>query len=575
MIKDKIYVLLLLSLAILGVAHSCTDEPAEEIPHGVQIKAFSPVAVMQNTPMIITGANLDQVTEIIFPGEISVSDFEAVGSNMIRVSVPAGVSEGTLRLKSADGTAESALVMHPAKPGITSMEPGDEAHELDVITFKGEDLDCISRIVFPAAEGDDVVVYAMSFMRKSSGHLKVRVPVGVRNGMAAIRLIALDGSELVSTEINLLAGEKTPDGSVTCNIINVSSGRYLTRNPAEDYPRIMNSTGSRDQEFVFLPADGTPGSYYLKNSATGEYLIIGDDNDWRMIWVADPTTISSPEKGMYQVMEIEGSANIQIKNVSSGMLGTDSDDENSEVYGNKWGETEPRYLWKLDIISGSFDVPGPAPTLWEGSLEYGDWNVLELEATLFANLLVGDKIRMHFIPEEGQYAQMDLRDSNDRSFPDFEWLGLGETAGYVELPVTEDAHSRITAGGLLIRGSHYTVTKVEIISEAPVVTDKVLWEGFQEFGEWFVVTIEPEYLQNLTADDVIRMHFIPAEGQYAQMDLRDSDDRSFSGFEWLGLGDFADGYVDFAMDEGIQQRLVGGGLLIRGSYYTLTKVEIL
>ncbi|MDE6160618.1 MAG: hypothetical protein K2F77_03060, partial [Muribaculaceae bacterium] len=456
MLKDKIYVLMLLSLAILGFAHSCTDEPVEEIPQGVQIKAFSPVAVMQNTPMIISGANLDQVTEIIFPGEIGVSDFETVGGNMIRVYVPAGVSEGPLRLRAGDGVVESALSMRHAAPVISSMEPGDEARELDVITFKGEDLDCISKIVFPAAEADEVAVDAMSFMRKSSGHLKVRVPVGVRSGVAAIRLIALDGSELVSAEINLMAGEKAPDGSVTCNIINVSSGRYLTRNPAEDYPRIMNSTGSREQEFVFLPVVGAAGSYYLKNSATGEYLIIGDENDWRMIWVTDPTTISNPEKGMYQVVEIEGSANVQIKNVSSGMLGTDSDGENAEVYGNKWGETEPRYLWKLDILSGSFEVPGPDPTLWEGSLEYGDWNVLELESALFANLLVGDKIRMHFIPEEGQYAQMDLRDSNDRSFPDFEWLGLGETAGYVDLPVTDDAHSRITAGGLLIRGSHYT-----------------------------------------------------------------------------------------------------------------------
>ena len=72
------------------------------------------------------------------------------------------------------------------------------------------------------------------------------------------------------------------------------------------------------------------------------------------------------------------------------------------------------------------------------------------------------------------------------------------------------------------------------------------------------------------------MTFKPEDGQWPQMDLRDANDVSFPGFEWLGLDVFAeDGYVDFQMGESIQKRLLEGGLLIRGSHYTLLKVEIL
>lgn len=572
----KTYLWLLLSIILSSITCGCADDLQESVSQGVQIKAFMPSAVMENTEMVITGNNLDEVSAIIFPDEIEVRSFELVTANMIKVMVPAGVSSGKLCLLTAEGITGSADDIRIASPQITSMEPGDEVREQDILTFKGEDLECISKIVFPGAEGSDIVVDAMSFIRKSSGHLKVRVPVGIMGGMSSIRLIAANGDELKSGEINLLAAAKDPEGSVKCYIQHIGSERYLTRNTAEDYPRVMSYTGSREQEFSFLPVDGMPGKYYLKNSSTGEYLVIGDENDWRMIWVFDPTTISIPERGMYQVLSVNGSANIQIKNVGSGMLGTDSNDENSEVYGNKWGETEPRFLWKLEILSGSFETPDSGSSdLWSGELEFGDWNILDLEADLFINLKIGDKIRMHFTPETGQYAQMDLRDRNDVSFPGFEWLGLGEAEGSVDLPVSEDTHARITSGGLLIRGSHYTITKVEIISETTVEIGNILWEGSQDFGDWYVVTISAEYLQNLKASDTIRMTFTAEEGQWPQMDLRDSNDVSFPGFEWLGLADYPDGYVDFKMDELIQQRLMSGGLLIRGSHYTLIKVEIL
>ena len=308
----------------------------------------------------------------------------------------------------------------------------------------------------------------MDFMRKGTSHLKLLVPEGIRNGMGSIRLVAFDSSEIVSQEINFVAAAKEPEGAVTANIIHIGSGRYLTRNSSEETPRIMSLTGGKEQRFVFLPVEGERATYYIKNVATAEYLVCGDDNNWRMQWVTDPTSISNPLKGKYRIVELDGTDGyIQIRCMGSSMLGTDSNDENSGVYADKNGEGEPRFQWKLDIISGSFEIPEPSPVLYEGKFEFGDWNVLEITADQLTELVDGDVIRMSFYPEPDQYPQMDLRDSNDVSFPGFEWLGLDQFSedGYVDFTVDSKICARLQKGGLLIRGSHYIITKVEILVE--------------------------------------------------------------------------------------------------------------
>lgn len=574
------YIWAVLAIILSGLMCGCSDDTQESLSQGLQIKSFMPSAVMANTEMVISGNNLHEVSTIIFPGNIEVHDFEVVTSNMIKVKVPAGVAAGKLRLAGAGSEVESLQEMRLATPVINFMEPGDEARERDVITFKGEDLDCIGSIIFPGADGEDIVVDAMTFMRKSSGHLKVRVPMGILGGMSAIRLIAFDGSELRSQEINLVAAAKDPDGSVVCRIQHVGSERYLTRNSAEEYPRVMAYTGSKDQEFSFLPVDEMPGCYYIKNSATGEYLVIGDENDWRMFWVTDPTTITYPDRGMYQVVEMAG-GNVQIKNVGSGNLGTDSNDENSEVYGNKYGETEPRFLWRLDIISGEFGLPETSTdiTLWEGEQDFGEWYDFYLEPEEFTALTVGSVIKITIEASDEGWSNFDLQDVDWVDFDGFAWKHPQDEwpDGIVKMNVTDDVHARITAGGLRIRGAYFTLLKVEITGAEPTPEpSSLLWEGEQEFGDWYIVKIEAAQLALLQPDDTIRMWFYPEPDQWPQMDLRDSNDVSFPGFEWLGLSDFVEnGYVDFPMDESICERLLSGGLLIRGSHYVLTKVEIL
>ena len=198
----------------------------------------------------------------------------------------------------------------------------------------------------------------------------------------------------------------------------------------------------------------------------------------------------------------------------------------------------------------------------------------------FQTLSVGDRLRFHFTPTEGGgWQQIDLRDSKDNAFPGFEFKGLVDYPdGYGDLVVTQDVYDRIMVNGILVRGAYFTLTKVELIQESSETPEpsNVIWEGEQEYGEWYDLYLDVSHFQNLVIGNKIRFHFVPDTGDvWPQMDLRDSTDQSFPGFEWKGLVDFPEGYADFEITQDVYDRIMAGGLHIRGSYYLLTKVELI
>ncbi|GAB6013330.1 hypothetical protein [Viscerimonas tarda] len=137
-----------------------------------------------------------------------------------------------------------------------------------------------------------------------------------------------------------------------------ATGLFLTRNLNTENPQIKNPSGNWDQVFVFEPVAQEDGTFYIKNAYDDDYLVRGDANAWTMVWVKDPTTISTPANGKYQIVAIDGNTDyIQIKNLGSGfMIGTDDTADGSTVYGDKSGLTDVKYLWKIKEYSNEVDL---------------------------------------------------------------------------------------------------------------------------------------------------------------------------------------------------------------------------
>jgi hypothetical protein len=136
-----------------------------------------------------------------------------------------------------------------------------------------------------------------------------------------------------------------------------ATGLILTRNMNAENPQVKIPSGNYDQVFVFESVPNEDGTYYIKNVYDDDYLVRGESNAWTMIWVKDPTTITTLNNGKYQIASIEGNADyIQIKNLGSGsMLGSDNATDGSAVYGNKNGTTDIKYQFKIKEWSSDVD----------------------------------------------------------------------------------------------------------------------------------------------------------------------------------------------------------------------------
>lgn len=196
---------------ILGVFYlvGCQDSSIEDAVPGLTIKAFSPTVVMSGAEMTIVGHSLDQVSTIVFPGNIEITDFEVVTVNQITVSIPSDIPAegGHLQLVSNNKTVKSKVAMRVAKPEIKSLLPGDEVGIGGQLKIKGVDLEYTKQIVFPAeTEGEVVTVEVMDFLRKASEDIKFTVPSGVKTGDITITLIAQNGESVVSQAIKVTGG---------------------------------------------------------------------------------------------------------------------------------------------------------------------------------------------------------------------------------------------------------------------------------------------------------------------------------------------------------------------------------
>lgn len=547
--KNKIsYLWIITAIIHMFFFTACEDETEQDQAAELTLKAYSPTVVMAGGEMVITGTGLNQVNSIFFPGNIEVTDFEVVTSNQIKVIIPSGINEegGFLRIASEDKTIESSVAMRLAKPELKSMDPGDEVKTGQELTFKGVDLECIKQVIFPAkTEDQQIVIKAIDFIRKASDNLKVKVPAGIKNGMNRITLVATDGTTLTSEEIKLVPSE-TGGENILWEDNFVIGDWDTTLNLDVSYFQKL-AVGDK-LRFYFTP---TPGDGWqqidLRDSADGSFP------GFEFKWLGDyPDGYADLEvtQDVYDRIMVDGL-------IVRGAFYT---------------------LTKVELIKGS-PVDPSSNVIWEGNFIIGDWDtLLELNVSYFQKLAVGDKLRFYFTPTPGDgWQQIDLRDSADGSFPGFEFKGLVDYPdGYADLYVTQDVYDRIMVDGLLIRGAFYTLTKVELIQESPVdPSSNVIWKGEQEYGEWYDLFLDLSYFQNLSVGHKIRMYFTPSQDGWPQIDIRDGADASFPGLEWTGLDAYPDGYADLEVTQDVYDRIITGGLHIRGYYYTLTKVELI
>jgi alpha-tubulin suppressor-like RCC1 family protein len=144
-------------------------EPAFTYLNEVSIQSIQPSSGTTNTPVLLSGENLDKVTSAFYG--VNPATYTLNSSTSISLTTPAGSGNVSVSLVHPGGTLYSPTVFTYANPSINSMSPSS-APSNSVIEVRGVNLSNTSSVRFNTS--------ASSFVNTSVG-LNVTVPVGTGN----------------------------------------------------------------------------------------------------------------------------------------------------------------------------------------------------------------------------------------------------------------------------------------------------------------------------------------------------------------------------------------------------------
>jgi hypothetical protein len=177
---------------VLVLFSACTDKiTGPTVSNEFSITQILPKNIVTGATVAITGTNLQDVTDVIFPGGIPATSFQLVGLNQISAIAPAGMTDGFIILKTKDKEVKAIMGVKAVTPSYTKLFP-DTAKIGKVITIIGNNLLDIQKIIFP----NNVMVGDLSFNRKSDTEIQVAIPDGTTVGIGMLKMITLSGASI-------------------------------------------------------------------------------------------------------------------------------------------------------------------------------------------------------------------------------------------------------------------------------------------------------------------------------------------------------------------------------------------
>ena len=621
----------LLTVALTG----CVEEKLETADVGLHIKVFFPTKVVAGQPMTINGSGFSDATEIVFPGDIKVTDFQIVSNDMIRVDAPSGIPAegGHIVVRTAEGEAESPLPLTLGNTVVSgySVNAGDEVEGGSQITVYGTDLEFIKKVEVMDEEGNPLFVEDKVFNRKGTSTIIFTLPRKVYEGTYVGKLHTVDGKVFNMPELSykpasdggywetvetVLWENADPEG-----VGSVSwSGQYrfglegkdgnnecIATFPAETWDIIKNGT------FIlkFAPA----ADAYQIRATTGWWSFDGDGvndihtGDERIIDNGDGTfslayTISEEplKSGIYDLIDEQhllftGSGFTPLKLVvteevwvpggSVEIVRTSIWKNDGSVAAASWSGSP--YRFAMDGKDGNNEcVATIAPDIWE-----------KMKTTAFKVdfATTADWFAIRILDGWWSVGNNDANDIN----PNYEGLvdnGDGTFTIEVDLSANPDLVAVLDAQHLLFAGDAFQILEMYWEEEVLVPggggtpTEIVVWEGSEDLGSWSLnLEIKPNdmFITNpISAGQTLRFYVTPTadwwqlqlfNGNWGAMVLPESS----SGNNNVNAGDTTiseEGYISITVTDLMVEELTtkidwGYSMVVQGENIILTKISFI
>ncbi len=592
---------------------SCSEDDLDTNQYGksgVNILAFGPMPVTRGATIRLTGTQLNNVKEVLFPeGNQKLTpattfikaDFNVKNSQEMEVTIPDQSVPGKLCLVTNGGdTIKSASnITFAEEIKVSSFTPAS-AHPGDIVTIKGEYVWNIGQVVF----FDHVAVDAADFLKNTRNEIQVRVPAEAKTGELAYN----DGSE---------GAENESVGELSVDFIKITS----VSNNTPDYGNTITIYG---ENFDLVTA--------LEFPAVGEvdYTVAGDG---KSLQVTVPMTTVSGTVTLFSASGITATTDITVpmasfesvtpnKDVKAGMTLTITGQhldrivemtvpglENPMKKGEfNQSETEISFVVPEEMTDGKIKMKqhdnhiietsavmmyseSPEQAIWVGEFVCSGWNGNEDLAwgrfdwtTIAANTVVKFYYKKN---NPGNWGCISLRHGQDWGnlpAPIPGQYDLDEDEGILSVTFPQNVLDDIVAnGGLIITGDNYTLTKITI--PAPV-TEVTIWQGSEDLSDGRQPYIGSdggaEFANNdVKAGQTVKFYITVPEGWWFQV---------FEGHwgpmyaEWKGENAedaaqvAAEGCVKLKLtqemiDAALKQGWWGGIFVVQGNV-TLTKVTV-
>ena len=280
----------ILTVILAAALTGCSlEEQIESADLGLNVKVFFPTKVVEGQPMTINGSGFSEVTEIVFPGEVVVTDFQIVSNDMIRVDAPAGIAAegGKIIVRTAEKSVESPLPLTLGKTVISgySVEEGQQVDGGSQITIYGTDLEFIKGVELLDADGNPALIEDKAFVRKSTSNLIFAVPKKVYEGTFVGKVYTIDGKTFNMPELTYKPAADGGYWETQKIMIWENDGTYGQIAWSSDYRFALEGTnGNGDAIVAEIPADTwaimKDGTFYMTISGGDAYQIRVNTGWW-------------------------------------------------------------------------------------------------------------------------------------------------------------------------------------------------------------------------------------------------------------------------------------------------------
>ena len=487
---------------------SCSEDDLDTNQYGkggVNILGFGPMPITRGETMRLTGTQLNNVKEVLFPeGNQKLTpattyinaEFTVQNAQEMTVTIPDQCVPGQLRLvtNSGDTIVSASKITFAEEIKVNSFSPAS-IHPGNIVSIKGEYVWNIGQVVF----FDHVAVDAADFVKNTRNEIQVRVPMEAKTGEVAYN----DGSDGAE---NTVMGNLSVDAAKATGVSNANpefselitiTGENLDLVSSIDFPAVpdvaFTAAGDGKSIQVTVPANTVSGTVTL-NSASG--LTTTVDITVPLATVSSTDPVKDVKAG--QTITIKGT---QLDRITQLVLPAieaplqkgefaQSATQISFVVPEGMGDGKvilvqhENYSIESDKISMYSEAP--ETTIWAGNFYIGNWNAgmqdLAWGGYDWSTAKAGQVLTVYLKPDMSEgWSQIRVGNGS--------WAALPGTADVNPL-TAEDTKFSVTLtqamidemvanGGLVICGAFFTITKITLS-----ILENTIWSGSFALGSW-------------------------------------------------------------------------------------------